>query len=450
MTPRILLVEDDKRTLEALSRGLEQEGYEVLRANNGREAVDRLARTEVDVVITDVRMPAMDGMELLESLRSLCPDTQVILMTAYATVEQAVAAIKKGAYDFVTKPINLGRLDLVIRKAIEHRELKTENIYLRQRLKETSPFDQIVGVSREMHGVFETIRQVAPTNATVLIQGESGTGKELVANAIHFVSDRAEGPLIKFSCATLADGVIESELFGHERGAFTGAQKLHRGRFELADGGTLFIDEVGEMSLATQVKFLRVLQEKEFERVGGSKTIEVDFRVIVATNKDLEESVTQGEFRQDLYYRLNVVRINVPPLRKRPEDIPLLVTHYLKVFNDKHGRTVERVSPVAMKRLMAYSWPGNVRELMNCVENIVLISKQSIVGVEDLPPPFDKEGLEEPSFTVDAITSLAELEKKAILQTLHSVGGNKRKAARILGIGVKTLYRKLEKFSLTK
>lgn len=451
MNPRILIVEDDKRTLNALSRGLVQGGFEVLDACNGRDALDKLARTEVDVVVTDVKMPSMDGMELLGSLRTLYPDAIVILMTAYATVEKAVAAIKMGAYDFVTKPINLERLNLVIQKALEHRELKSENLYLRRRLKESSPFEKMIGESREMHKVFEIVRQVAPTNANVMILGESGTGKELVANAIHYLSDRGEGPFVKFSCATLAEGIVESELFGHERGAFTGAHQLHKGRFELADGGTLFIDEVGEMRLATQVKFLRVLQEQEFERVGGSKTIKVDFRLVVATNKDLEECVLKGDFRQDLFYRLNVVRIVLPPLRLRREDIPLLVSHYIKVFNDKHGRSVEGVAPVVMKRLMAYSWPGNVRELMNCVENMILISKKSLVDIEHLPPPLDKEGPDDkPSVLVDALTPLAEVEKKVILHTLHSVGGNKHKAARILGIGVKTLYRKLEKFAVTK
>lgn len=451
MAPRVLIVEDDRRTLDALARGLEMEGYETLMAHNGREAVDCMVRTEVDVVVTDVKMPSMDGMELLESIRSLYPDTIVILITAYATVEQAVAAIKKGAYDFVTKPINLDRLGHMIRKALEHRELRSENLYLRQRLKQASPFERIIGASREIHQMFEMIRQVGPTSATVLIQGESGTGKELVADAIHYISSRSDGPFIKFNCSTLSEGVLESELFGHERGAFTGAHQSHKGRFELANGGTLFIDEAGEMSLATQVKFLRVLQEKEFERVGGTKTIRVDFRLIVASNKNLEEAVQHGTLRQDLFYRLNVVQIKIPPLRQRSEDIPLLIEHYRKAYNDKHGKSVEGVSANAMKRLMAYPWPGNVRELMNSVETFVLMSKRSIVDVNDLPPPLDEEGQgEQPSFKVDPFTPLAEVEKKTILQTLHSVGGNKHKAARILRIGVKTLYRKIEKYNVTK
>jgi DNA-binding NtrC family response regulator len=420
-------------------------------ASNGREAVDILALTDVDIVVSDMKMPHMDGMELLASARSLSPDTIVVLMTAYATVELAVEAIKTGAYDFLTKPINLDQLSHMIRKALEHRQLRSEIIYLRQRLREASPFENIIGQSREMHRVFEMIRQVGPTDATVLITGDSGTGKELVANAVHYASTRAEGPFIKFNCATLSEGVIESELFGHEKGAFTGAHQMHKGRFELSNNGTLFIDEVGEMSPATQVKFLRVLQEHEFERVGGAKTIKTDFRLIVATNQDLEEAIHQRAFRQDLFYRLNVVRIEVPPLRKRTEDIPLLVDHCIKVFNEKHGKAVEGVSAPALRRLMSYSWPGNVRELMNFLENMVLMSRRPMLQEEDLPLPIEAGAEEEiPSFQVDSLMPLADVEKKAILQTLQAVGGNKHKAARILGIGVKTLYRKLEKYDWVK
>jgi DNA-binding NtrC family response regulator len=447
MDPRVLVVDDDRRALDGLARGLKLEGYEIHMANNGREALEHINRTEVDVVVTDLKMPQVDGLQLLSSIKNDNPDTIVIIMTAFATVEKAVEAIKAGAYDFLTKPINLDHLSHMIQNALEHRKLKREIIYLRRRLKEASPLEQMIGESREMHKLFEIIHQVGPTDATVLIQGESGTGKELVANAIHALSPRADMPFIKFNCATLSEGVIESELFGHERGAFTGAHQLHKGRFELANDGTLFIDEVGEMSIATQVKFLRVLQEQEFERVGGAKTLKVDFRLIVATNQDLEEAVYQKDFRQDLFYRLNVLRIAIPPLRQRAEDIPPLVDHYMKVFNEKHGKHVEGISTAAMKRLMAYSWPGNVREVMNCLENMVLMSRQPVLQEEDLPIAVAAVSDDEmPSFEVDALMPLQDIERKAILQTLQAVGGNKHKAARILGIGVKTLYRKLEKY----
>ncbi|MBI2467828.1 MAG: sigma-54-dependent Fis family transcriptional regulator [Candidatus Rokubacteria bacterium] len=444
----ILVAEDDPRTRESLGRAMTQAGYRSLTAADGAAALAILQKESVDVLLTDLKMPGVDGMTLLERVRADSPETIVIILTAFATVDLAVEAMKKGAYDFLTKPIHLDKLELVLRHALETRRLAQENRELRLRLRETSGLKQLLGRSAAMQRLRESIQQVAATDATVLILGESGTGKELVAHAIHYGGRRAECPLVKVSCAALPEELLESELFGHERGAFTGARDRRTGRFELAHGGTLFLDEVGDLSPRTQAKLLRVLQEQEFERVGGTETIRVDVRLIAATNRDLEGLVTEGTFREDLYYRLNVVPIQVPPLRERVEDIPLLVAHFLRVFAERVGKPVPELTPEALALLCRHSWPGNVRELAHVVESILVFSKGGPIAVGDLPPAI--RGGERGSESGDraSAATLRDLERQAIARTLVATGGNRRRAADILGIGLKTLYRKIHEFGL--
>ncbi len=444
----ILVAEDDSRTRESLGRAMIQAGYRSLTAADGAAALAILQKESVDVLLTDLKMPGVDGMTLLERVRAGSPETIVIILTAFATVDLAVEAMKKGAYDFLTKPIHLDKLELVLRHALETRRLAQENRELRLRLRETSGLKQLLGRSTAMQRLRESIQQVAATDATVLILGESGTGKELVAHAIHYGGRRADCPLVKVSCAALPEELLESELFGHERGAFTGARDRRTGRFELAHGGTLFLDEVGDLSPRTQAKLLRVLQEQEFERVGGTETIRVDVRLIAATNRDLEGLVAEGTFREDLYYRLNVVPIQVPPLRERVEDIPLLVAHFLRVFAERGGKPVPELTPEALALLCRHSWPGNVRELEHVVESILVFSKGGPIAVGDLPPAI--RGGERGSESGDRASgaTLRDLERQAIARTLVATGGNRRRAADILGIGLKTLYRKIHEFGL--
>ena len=448
MEPAILVAEDDLQTRESLGRALVRAGYRTLSAKDGIEALAVLRREPVDVLLTDLKMPGADGMALLERARTESPDTVVIILTAFATVDLAVEAMKKGAYDFVTKPIHLDKLELLLRHALEARRLVRENRELRLRLRETTGLTRLLGESAAMEWLRDTIRQVAATDAAVLILGESGTGKELVAEAIHGGGARAERPLVKVSCAALPEGLLESELFGHERGAFTGARDRRKGRFELASGGTLFLDEVGDLDPQTQAKLLRVLQEQEFERVGGTETIRVDVRLISATNRDLEDLVAEGSFREDLYYRLNVVPIRVPPLRERVEDVPLLVAHFLRVFAERWRKPIPEVMPEALALLCRHSWPGNVRELQHLVESLLALSRGDPIGGSDLPPAL--RGADRASGSADraAHASLRDLERQAITRTLVATGGNRRKAAEILGIGLKTLYRKIHEFGL--
>jgi DNA-binding NtrC family response regulator len=446
--PVILVAEDDLHTRESLGRALVRAGYRTLSARDGIEALAVLRREPVDVLLTDLKMPGADGMTLLERARTESPDTVVIILTAFATVDLAVEAMKKGAYDFVTKPIHLDKLELLLRHALEARRLVRENRELRLRLQETTGLTRLLGESAAMERLRDTIRQVAATDATVLILGESGTGKELVAEAVHGGGARTEGPLVKVSCAALPEGLLESELFGHERGAFTGARDRRKGRFELASGGTLFLDEVGDLDPQTQAKLLRVLQEQEFERVGGTETIRVDVRLISATNRDLEDLVAEGSFREDLYYRLNVVPIRVPPLRERVEDVPLLVAHFLRVFAERWRKSIPDVTPEALALLCRHSWPGNVRELQHLVESLLALSRGGPISASDLPPAL--RGADRASGSADraADASLRDLERQAIARTLVATGGNRRKAAEILGIGLKTLYRKINEFGL--
>lgn len=444
----ILIAEDDARTRESLSRALGRSGYRTLTAPDAAGALTVLQSESVDVVLTDLKMPGPDGIALLERVRSEFPETIVVILTGFGTVDLAVEAMKKGAWDFITKPINLDKLELLLHHALESRRLAQENRELKLRLREMSGLDQLLGRSGPMQSLRETIQQIAATDAAVLILGETGTGKELVAHAIHSGGRRANRPLVKVSCAALPEGLLESELFGHERGAFTGAHDRHKGRFELAHGGTLFLDEVGDMSAPTQAKLLRVLQEQEFERVGGSETLRVNVRLLTATNRDLEGLVAEGAFREDLYYRLSVVPIRVPPLRERAEDIPVLTAHFLRVSAERCSKTVPDVTGEALALLCRYAWPGNIRQLQHVVESLLVFSKGAPITVDDLPAPIRGDDRRPDAGVRGPAATLRDMECQAIARTLIATGGNKRRAATILGIGLKTLYRKIQEFGL--
>ena len=444
---RILIVEDDQTTRESLTKALTHEGFEAVPAASAAQALRLLEREEADIVLSDIRMPGMDGLELLQRARAVRPELPVILLTAYATVDSAVEAMKRGAYDYLTKPINLDKLILLIEKALEERRLVRENRELKAQLRERHGLANIVGRSARMKALFGAIEQVAPSDATVLITGESGTGKELVAHAIHQASKRAEGPFVAVSCAALPENLQESELFGHEKGAFTGAHQRTRGRFELAHRGSLFLDEIGDVTLTTQAKLLRVLQERAFERVGGTDTIKVDVRLIAATNKDLPGLLERRQFREDLFYRLNVIPLAVPPLRERVEDIPVLATNFLARFNQEYGKKVRGITSQALRLLCVYPWPGNVRELENCLQSMVALAKSDEWLTErDLPPNVAGYDSSRARLDLPIGVPLGEIEKQTILRTLEAFHGNKRKTAEVLGIGLKTLYRKLEEY----
>ena len=445
----ILIVDDEKNIRSGLEIAFEDEGYSVIAASNGKEAWDLVNKNNVDLVITDLRMPEMDGYELLKRMTSAYPTLPVIVLTGHGTIETAVETMRDGAIDFFTKPVDIDKLLLVVRKSIAASTLAEQNRKLAEeidKLKKQQGYGRIIGKSGKISELLQTINQVASTRATVLVTGESGTGKELVADAIEALSDRHGRPFIKVHCASLSSSLLEDELFGHEKGAFTGAVAQKKGRFELADTGTLFLDEIGEIDAATQVKLLRVLQERQFERVGGEKTITVDVRVICATNRDLAEEVKAGRFREDLYYRLNVVHITVPPLRERKEDIELLSQDFLKTFNSEDGRKIEGFTPQARKALYSYSWPGNVRELRNSIEAAVVLCRGHVIDVDDLPSQI-RERSSESSVTLTLPITLDAAEKRLIEDTISFCNGNKTKAADLLGIGRKTLHRKLAEYS---
>lgn len=445
----ILIVDDEKNIRSGLEIAFEDEGYSVIAASNGKEAWDLVNKNNVDLVITDLRMPEMDGYELLKRMTSAYPTLPVIVLTGHGTIETAVETMRDGAIDFFTKPVDIDKLLLVVRKSIAASTLAEQNRKLAEeidKLKKQQGYGRIIGKSGNISELLQTINQVASTRATVLVTGESGTGKELVADAIEALSDRHGRPFIKVHCASLSSSLLEDELFGHEKGAFTGAVAQKKGRFELADTGTLFLDEIGEIDAATQVKLLRVLQERQFERVGGEKTITVDVRVICATNRDLAEEVKAGRFREDLYYRLNVVHITVPPLRERKEDIELLSQDFLKTFNSEDGRKIEGFTPQARKALYSYSWPGNVRELRNSIEAAVVLCRGHVIDVDDLPSQI-RERSSESSVTLTLPITLDAAEKRLIEDTISFCNGNKTKAADLLGIGRKTLHRKLAEYS---
>ena len=446
--PVILIVDDEKNTREGLARALRR-AYHVLLAESGARALQLLQENAVDIMLSDVRMPGMDGLALMQRALARTPQPVCILLTAYGSVETAVEAMKRGAYDFLTKPVHLDRLDILIRRALREREVESENRLLHEQLDAKFGLDQIIGQSAAMQEVFETIRQVAPTRATVLVQGESGTGKELVAHAIHRLSPRARGPFIPVHCAALSQNLLESELFGHEKGSFTGATERRPGRFELADGGTLFLDEVGEIDPSVQVKILRVLEEQVFERVGGQESLQVDVRLVAATNKDLKQMVAEGRFREDLYYRLYVVVIHLPPLRDRVSDIPLLAQHFIRSLAAQNNKDVEGLTPEAMDVLTSYGWPGNVRELRNVLERMVVLSRGNKLSVRDIPAAIRDHTPRRPAHLPGTSElSLQEAEKQMIIRALRASDGNRTKAAAQLGISRRTLHRKLNEYGL--
>jgi len=448
MKHRLLIVDDEKNTREGLKWSLERPDREIFIAANGEEALSLFHQNQIDLVITDLMMPGMDGLELLKRIKAEEPAVEIIVLTAHGTIETAVEAMRLGAHDYQIKPIDLEGLRLVCERALRTRRLAIENEELKNLVNKRYGFQNIIGNSPAMERVFQTVRQVAGARATVLIQGESGTGKELIAHAIHLISPRAGHSFVAVNCGALSQTLLESELFGFEKGAFTNAFKTKPGRFELADGGTILLDEISETSPDFQVKLLRVLQEQAFERVGGIATIKVDVRVIAATNRDLQQLVQKGEFREDLFYRLNVVQINLPPLRERREDIPLLVDAFLKEFSLANGRNGLTLAPKAMALLQDYRWPGNVRQLRNVVEGLVVMSAGKEIGARDLPEELRREAPANGAVSLRVGASLVEAERELIKATLAEQHGNRAQSAKVLGIGRKTLYRKMEAFGL--
>lgn len=450
----ILIVDDEKNTRDGLERAL-RNTYNVFLAENAERAVKILAESQVDILLTDLRMPGMDGMTLLQKALGRNPRLICILLTAYGNVETAVEAMRKGAYDFLMKPVNLDHLDMVLTRAMHSRDVESENVNLRVQLDDKYEMENIIGSSAPMVQIFDMIRQAAPTQATVLIQGESGTGKELVAHALHRLSTRAKGPFVAVHCAALAPSLLESELFGHEKGAFTGAATQRRGRFELADGGTLFLDEISETDASVQVKLLRVLEEREFERVGGSEKVGVDIRLITATNRDLKTLVKEGKFREDLFFRLDVVNINLPPLRERTDDVALLCGRFVEEFSRKNEKSIDGITADAINILSSYSWPGNVRELRNTMEKMVVLSRGGKLTARDIPANI-REALRSRDggdlLKVEIGTgsrnegSIAGAEKALVAAALKKHAGNRTKAAKDLGISRRTLHRKLKEY----
>ncbi len=443
----ILLVDDDTNILTTLGMRLESLGYQVLTAEDGPTAVTLTISREPDLVLLDLRLPGMDGLEVLEEIRSKVPDTQVVLLTAQGSVETAVEAMRLGAYDYLEKPIDSNRLRLVLERALSQRNIQQEVGRLKSTLKEMGRFGHLIGQSEPMRQLYELMEQVAGTAATVLVTGESGTGKELIAQTVHDLSDRGQGPFIAVNCSAIMATLWESETFGYEKGAFTGAHKRHQGFLEQANGGTLFLDEVGEMSLESQAKFLRVLETRRVTRVGGSSEVPLDMRVVAATNRDLEKAVADGEFREDLYYRLNVFVLHAPPLRDRRGDIPLLAGSFLKDFSDAYGKEIDDFSEGCLARLKAHSWPGNVRELRNVIERAVILTRENEVTESQLPDGLT-DGQSEGGSPADfgEGMTIQKMERALIFDTLERNGGNKTRAARALGISLKTLHNKLGRY----
>ncbi|WP_147614630.1 sigma-54-dependent transcriptional regulator [Treponema pectinovorum] len=442
----ILVIDDEKNIREGLAADFEMDGYNVKLAANGKEGLDYLSKGDIDIVITDLRMPGISGEDVLKQVTTQMPGIPVIVLTGHGSIDSAVSAMQNGAYDFLTKPLNLEHLELVVKRALKGRELSLQHQELLSEVKSKS-LDNMIGKSPAMQKVNTLIQKVADSKISVLITGESGVGKEVVADAIQQSSLRKDKPFIKVHCAALSESLLESELFGHEKGAFTGAESLHKGKFELADGGTIFLDEIGEISQSVQIKLLRILQEKTFERVGGEDTIEVDVRIISATNKKLEEEVKQKRFREDLYFRLKGIEITVPPLRERKDDIPLLLNSFLKKYNKENNKDVKGFSSSAKNILLNYNWPGNIRELQHCVESAVVMSNGVEIQSEDLT--IDSTSQKSSSvISVPYGTSLEEAEKIVILENLRSNNGNKTKTAETLKIGRKTLHRKLNEYGL--
>jgi len=448
MNFRLLVIDDEKNIREGLGEFLQSDGYDVVCAADGDEGWTRFCQGDIDLVITDLKMPGISGDELMRRILTQAPGFPVIILTGHGTVESAVAAMREGAWDFLSKPVDLDHLSLKVKRALDNRELFFRHRRMEEEIERRKQFKSIVGNSRNMREVFDTMTKAAPTKASILVTGESGVGKELVADAIHELSPRKDKPLIKVHCAALSSSLLESELFGHEKGAFTGAVSQRRGRFELASGGTLFLDEIGEIDQNIQIKLLRVLQERKFERVGGEKTIEADVRIITATNKDLKAEIEKGNFREDLYFRLNVVNIHVPPLRERKDDIPLLAAAFLKEFAQENEKKIEGIHEKVRSRFYAYDWPGNIRELRNCIESAVVMCQSSLITADDLPPVF-RNAEEDGWINIRLGVNMADCEKIIIRDTLSFCKGNKSKAAEMLEIGRKTLLRKLVEYGLS-
>lgn len=443
----LLIIDDEKNIREGLGANFEMEGYNVKLAENGKQGLELISKGDIDLVITDLRMPGISGEEVLRKVTTETPGIPVIVLTGHGSIDSAVDAMRNGAYDFLTKPLNLDQLTMIVKRALEARELSLQHKQLKKEVEKDMAFDKMIGKSAEMQKVFEMIKKVASSKASVLITGESGVGKEVVADAIHKLSPRKDHQCIKVHCAALSETLLESELFGHEKGAFTGADNLVKGRFELAHESSIFLDEIGEINPSVQIKILRVLQEKAFERVGGQETINVDVRIIAATNRVLEEEVKKGTFREDLYYRLNVIHIHVPPLRERKDDIPLLVASFLEEFAAENGKNIKGIDSQAKSAIYNYNWPGNIRELRNCIESAVVMCSGEEIKLEDLPPTVSKSAGDQ-SINIPANATLDEAEKIIILQTLAANKNNKSKTADLLGIGRKTLHRKLEEYGI--
>jgi DNA-binding NtrC family response regulator len=451
--PRLLVVDDDPITVNLLKEVLVKEGYDVVTALSGGEAITRGMEDLFDIIVTDMRLGDKDGMEVLRSFKKFAPETTLIMITAFGSIETAIEAIREGAFDYISKPFKLDEIKLTVRRALEQRRLLQENKFFRQELLSKYQFKNVIGRTPQMFQVYKTIAKVADSRSTVLIYGERGTGKELVARSLHYNSQRNDHPFIPVDCASLVENLMESELFGHVRGAFTGALTAKKGLFEEADGGTIFLDEVSNLSLSMQVKLLRFLQEHEIKRVGGTESLKVDVRFIAATNQPLEPLVESGKFREDLFDRLNVVTITLPSLRERMEDIPVLANHFLQKFSEENHKNISYISPEALEILMQYSWPGNVRELENTIERAVIFSIHPIILPEDLPQKFlqslsekKEERVEEkPPLFPEKLLPLKAIEKSYVLRVLEETKGNKKKAAEILGIDRTTLYRILEK-----
>ncbi|MCX5854664.1 MAG: sigma-54 dependent transcriptional regulator [Deltaproteobacteria bacterium] len=455
---KILIAEDHDVSRENLAELLTQSGYSVTAAENGRVAMDALTEDKYDLIITDLRMPRVDGLELLKFTKEMNPENVVIMITGYGTVNTAVDAMKLGAFDFIIKPLKDDLVKLTVSRALSYVKLKEENIALKGHLKDKYDFGKMIGYSDCMKKVFDTIEKVSASDSTILIHGESGTGKELVARAIHFNSDRKTQPLIPVNCGAIPEELLESELFGHEKGAFTGAIRTRIGRFELAQKGTIFLDEIGDMSPALQVKMLRVIQEKEFERIGGIKTIHADVRIVAATNQDLEVAVSEKRFREDLFYRINVIPIQLPPLRERGPDIAILANHFLKKFNKLKKKNLSHILPEAIGYFTRYPWPGNVRELENLMEMLVVMKEEGYVDVSDLPPKllYQKSAgpashhVHLPAEGINFNDMVSQFEKDLLLQALEKSGGVKNRAAKLLNLNRTTLVEKLKRFNLAE
>jgi DNA-binding NtrC family response regulator len=453
---KILIVEDDRNTLSGLMDILSQEGYDVEGMETPRKALKALQKDAFDIMLTDLKMSEMSGMELFERSLPMAPEMRTIVMTAYSSVKDAVEAMKKGVYEYLTKPLDLDELFVILEKAIGEQKLQRENLELKKQVKSAYSFHNIVGASPLMQRIFSTITKVAKTQSTVLIRGESGTGKELVARAIHYNSPRMNKPLVEISCASFPETLLESELFGYERGAFTGAEGRKKGRFELAHGGTIFLDEIGDISESVQTKLLRVLQEKKITRLGGTETINVDVRVITATNRDLEQAMSENKFREDLYYRLNVIPIVLPPLRERKEDLPLLIDHFIKKYSHENKIPAPRLSDAALKKCLEYDWPGNVRELENAIENAIVLGEGGVILSEHLPfgmllnkPAAGNLKLDFLKNSGKSFKEKVEAAERLILhEAIDEAGGNKSEAAKKLDISLRTMRYKIKKYRL--